>query len=76
MRPGTRERVTTRLIRDQSGKQSGKRSHAPNAEVSGRYRSDGIAGYRGAGPDHGKTRTDHRGPRTEDIARSFRCSMT
>ncbi|GGW88293.1 hypothetical protein GCM10010383_16320 [Streptomyces lomondensis] len=66
----------TQTYGEQQGKQSGKRSHWPHSEFSGRYRSDRIAGYRGSGPDHGKTRTDHRGPRTEDIARSFRCSMT
>ncbi|EFL34666.1 periplasmic protease [Streptomyces viridochromogenes DSM 40736] len=43
------------MYRDEEGKHSGKRSHSPHSEVSGRYRSDRNAGYRGSGPDHGKT---------------------
>jgi hypothetical protein len=55
-----------------SGEHPGKLVVYTNPEAPGQFRTDGIDGYRGPGPDHGRIPR----ARTEDIARSFRCSMT
>jgi len=58
------------------GKQREKPPVRDVPEGYGRYRYDRCDRYLGRGPDHGRTARYRGGPRTADIARSFRCSMT